>query len=150
MEPAQLRLVRSSPAPEPSPKGRDLQDAPSRHDPVCLRETLFQPLIVIHGENIAVITYRIPADVRCCGKCPKIRCIFIEILLYSRMDDQLFRRILVIDLHQSSKLRRIFHAKPCLERDPDGASVKDLSQEPVQALRISEKSGAPPLCHHSL
>ena len=90
MEPAQLRLIRSSPSPEPPCQGRILQNAPSRHDPVYPGKTFCKSLIVFHGENVAVIAYRTPAAVRRPGKCFKIRCILVEIFLRPWMDDQFF------------------------------------------------------------
>ena len=49
---------------------------------------------------------------QCLPKCFKTRCIFIIILLHSRMNDQLLHRILIINIDDLQKLLGIINTKP--------------------------------------
>ena len=57
------------------------------------------------------------------------------------MDDQFFKRILIIYLKESREFSRIVFSNPRLDRDPHLRPLKDLIQETIQFIRISKEPG---------
>ena len=150
METPQFRRICFCPSPDLTPQRRIGQNSPACHDTVHVRLHLCKTIIILSSKNISVIAYRIPALCPGFRKHSYIRSIFIEILLYPRMNDQLLQWIFIIYLQEMMKLFRRFHPQSCLDRDADLAFFKHLVQKSVQPVGLRKETGSSPLCHNGL
>ena len=127
------------------------QSAPQHHL-FCFRELPVKFLNVLHGKQIPIVTHRMDTFLRRLSEHFPVRMIFIIIRLYSWMNDQTGKRILIENVQKLLELLWLLLADSGL----DGKlhphlphTVRNLPEKFVQLQRKSQESGAPPFGNHS-
>ena len=111
------------------------ENSPADHYTLYFRKLFRKITDIFFRCKISVITYFMPSCAERFFKHIHMRIIFIKIFLCTGMNDQLFYRILIINIHKFRKFLTTFCSDPRFYRNIDRAILKHFFQKKIQTFR---------------